>query len=893
MAGNEIKCRRLFAVEEYHHAEMEAKESRLALSKVIGYEHGYKTRLKSSNDIYQYEGEIIANGVFKGFMDPEHTIVEIGSMVYKNGVKILDQSKFGTSYRGGRLFEPDKSKLFFADNVIVRMTNGVAVFYDDKGNEVKEIDADEFLGVDRETKQSAFLVNGEVFVYDHSKPQEIKKAVIENSRLQDFTIYERSLYKYTEDDDLPRSLGKDVVYDENNQPVQLSSLYRFLDGEPYEYHGRHFTIPDIEVDFSEIGKMNFFENKTTILLDDSGIGFIYETTNSSESKRQSHLYTDYAKIEPYIRKNAEALGLELPKEKEENIFDIQFTPNLSFASLKDAQKMKKIEAVLAGDPEKVQELPATIIAKYILMHPEQKELGGYIKKSDTLSDMVLKQLNDIGVNPLQPFEFRRALSGEQKLQTCSKKFKIENADDFKFAFKQLSYTLRDDNPINVEIAEMLLVKLVKQHKDKFFEGQSAKGIYDIVSYGHPSCKREDVVNALVMLQTKGIEFIDPGNINESRELKEIINPKYLKKLADQGRVTIDVKDYFERPIDSLCPVNQTFCDPFAGKGKINLLDYFLQRGKADKVVDLLNHGADVFVNVDRYSKKQDKLFPIKPFARFIDTQIFLNKTRQLEDMMSAIARGIDASKEDVIDKIFESLPRKTKDNETVKKLRENMHLIFERTHLKEGGKTQEDKSDKFKLLEDSHQFYLMHKEEFMELDERRRLAQGEPKGTYHPVYADEYVIDKGYRGFGYYDEEYLESQRKSVASIEESAIKRNVEKNFNRFLQLSVGDNPKSIQERLDDVRLRFVVKDGQIEVIDKTERDGQSAGYNAPIAINKDVLFNIDRFLLEKETILGLVNTDTRQFGTHSEQENGKKASSITNFPFFMKQLQETLNKR
>lgn len=871
MSDNEIKCIRSYDVKEYRTAEMEAKESRLALSDLIGWNYGYETVLSSAVDVYEYKGKVIADGEFHGFIDPEQTIVEMGSKVYKNGREILDKSRFGVSYRGGKLFKPDDSKLFFADNTIVRMTNGVAVFYDDNGKEVAEIDADQFLGVDRKSKQSAFLVNGEVFVYDHSQLPNVEKVKVNESRLQEFTIFERTLVNPTEND-LPARLGKDTVYDDNNKSYTISSLYSFRDSDYYEFHDMHFTMPDIKFNFSEIGKNSFFENKTKVLLDDSGVGLVYKVTPRPlylEYLQNKILLCNDEIIEPYIKKNAELLGIKVEQEKKDDIFNISFTLNLSFASLGDERKMEQVEKQLNSNPELVQELSSQIIAKYILMHPEKKEFGKYIN-ADNISDVVVMQLYDIGINVLQPHEFMRAMTGEQKLKACARDFDIGSIDDFKNAFKQLAYGLRDENPINVEIAELLLTKLVKNYSDVFLGGEQSKTVSDMISYEESyyskTCKQDDIINAVAMLKTKDIEFIKLWAPIESKEITERLNPRYLKGLVKLGIIKVDAKEYMHRNIDELCPVDEIFIDPHDSRVKTNLLDLGLRAETPKKIVSLLNHGANVMVNVERYSRKQDKVFPIKPYARFFDNKIFLNKMRDLRKMMEAIASGLDVSKEHVIDQIFESLPRKTNENEYVKQLKTDMHRIFEQTHKNVSEELQTKELTLKEQFDASHQFYLDHKKEFAKLDERIRLAGGESKEAYEYKYADEYGVKNHYDQYIFYSADFLEKQKEKVANLERTSMQLNVEKYFNRFLQLSVGDSSQTIQERADAVHLRFLVKRDpyhnilQIEIIDKKERDGTATPYISPIAIDDNVLLNINNLLLDREEKYGIVSSATRK---------------------------------
>ncbi len=907
MSDNAIEFVRSFEVREYTHTEMAEKEHRMALSEVIGYDHGYEPVVTSAKDIYMYKGKEIAQGKFLGFMDPDQEVVVIDNLVFKNGVKIADKSRFGTSFRGGRLFKPDNSKLFWADNAIIRMVNGVAVFYDDTGKEVKEIEADKFLGVDRKTKQSAFVVNGEVFVYDHKDNKDIKEATVEQARLQEFTIYEGSLTtKFYTENDIPRILGIDTVYDENGQPYKLSSLRRFLDDTPYEFHNMNFSMPEIRADFFEIGGVKFFENKTTVLLDENSKGIICAYTDegsqfhsedkgkirhpslraylpkmiehmelfNKETLREAYQnlirycadecrsgsdksMTEY--IVPFQEKFAELFAENLSSEwLEKYNRDILFTRNLSYSTLSDAWKMESLEQELDIHPEMAQELSGQVVAKYLLLHPEKKDLSRYIKDTENLSDVVLKQLYDIGINPLSPDEFPRALSGEQKLKTCSKNFEIENADDFRKAFKNLAVALRDDNPINAEIAEMLLLKLVKNHKDVFLGEEKSKSISDMLPYWESSestgCKTGDIKNAAAFLISKGVKLLELNDFND-------VAPKYKKKLAEQGLFQVNVTDYLEQPVDELCPVNQLFVHPYDDKIKTNLLDYFLQYEKSDKVVALLNCGANVFANVERFSRKQNKVFPIKPFARFVDNQIFLKKPKNLRWMMEAIAQGLDASKENVIDKIFESLPYKTKENETVKQLQAEMHQIFERVHQKETENAQAIEISRVESLEKSHLFYMMHLDEWSRLDERRRLADGKSKENYKFKYADEYEAQDGYGKSVYYSHEYMEKQEREIESLERKAKIDKVVKNFNRFLQLTIGDSAKTIQERLNKIHLRLVIdassfsQPPQICVIDKTERDSSGGEYIAPIKIDDDLLVNLDNLLIKKETAMGCLS--------------------------------------
>ena len=114
--------------------------------------------------------------------------------------------------------------------------------------------------------------------------------------------------------------------------------------------------------------------------------------------------------------------------------------------------------------------------------------------------------------------------------------------------------------------------------------------------------------------------------------------------------------------------------------KTNLLDHNLQSDNIRNVIELINRGVDVSIQVERINK-QGRKFPISPFERYISFILYRNKDKELkslESKMKQIAEEINSDKFPVINKIFNSLSPKTRNDSRIKDIEKIINQIVNR-----------------------------------------------------------------------------------------------------------------------------------------------------------------------------------------------------------------------
>lgn len=359
---------------------------------------------------------------------------------------------------------------------------------------------------------------------------------------------------------------------------------------------------------------------------------------------------------------------EFLKKGMKHDISLTVTGNLHPCSALDEKKLMMAYKILERQPEMSEAFSSDAVLSYLLHNPQKMHefdlsslktnLGDY--ERDLAITPKNQPLNmvfwDKGINILAPEEFMLACDKQQRDETLNKDFNIKNDEDFKFAFFNLAYAFANGNGEDKKAAEKLLISLANNNREYL---NCLRNLANN-NRGHT----EVIHNAAAMLCLSGFDELK-SYFSSTPYSDRGIADVYLKKLSEKGIIKARAEAYKEKEIDFLCPVNQYFTTD-SHKTKTNLLDYSLQIDDAEKIAQLLNRNADVNMNVERYSKKQEKNLPIKPFERYVDNKIFLKKTRKMRETMLRVAEKLNNDKEAVIDKLFQTLSYKTRENSDVK-----------------------------------------------------------------------------------------------------------------------------------------------------------------------------------------------------------------------------------
>lgn len=684
------------------------------------------------NDIYSYNGKYVHSGKFEGFLDKKHKFIVFDNGVFKDGEKILDIPSL-------------LDEVTLGDNFIVVTGTGTKI-YNLTGKKVKTIDG-KYLGYDAKHKKIAVLKNNhitptEIVTYDYSDINNICPSKVEENCLIN---YKRDRYNAV--------FHGNIIHKDGEHSVKQTITFA--------------PISDNEVLYTETGKAALLKGAGS----DKKLYWSEETVDALienmelfdkdifKKTYKNMVYFSHAEMADKIQKKYQSVyGEDLSDElyntalnelnsenfnivsscgfdrfMQNGIFstksdfhkcDISLTDDLNPCSAEDEKKLTMAYKIIEHQPEMSDMFSSDVLFSYLLCNPQkisEFDLRSLkTNRSDYDRDMSCIRRNqtlnmafwDKGINILGPEEFMLACDKKQKDETLNKSFDIKNKADFNFAFFNLAYAFAQGNTEDKKTAEKLLVSLASSNREYLdpHELKNNNRQYNGI-----------INNAAAMLYINGID--EAKSALSGYHFENGIEDIYLKKLAEKGIIKARAEDYLDKKIDFLCPVNQSFTLD-SNKSKTNLLDCCLQRDDAEKIAQLLNKNADVSINVERYSKKQERNLPIKPFERYVDNKVFLGKIRKMRTTMLEVAENLDKDKETVIDKLFQTLSYKTRENSEVKSLQQEMHTAFREAHkekqknMQTGNSIEQSLRENYEKLRASHEFYLIHEEEFRALGKK-------------------------------------------------------------------------------------------------------------------------------------------------------------------------------
>ncbi|MBQ8869992.1 MAG: hypothetical protein IJ019_01290 [Alphaproteobacteria bacterium] len=162
-----------------------------------------------------------------------------------------------------------------------------------------------------------------------------------------------------------------------------------------------------------------------------------------------------------------------------------------------------------------------------------------------------------------------------------------------------------------------------------------------------------------------------------------IDNKIDEMLLRSGKYLISAETQVRKcSISEYCDINEIWNETYHDnmERKTNLLDHNLQSDNIRNVIELINRGVDVSIQVERINK-QGRKFPISPFERYISFILYRNKDKELkslESKMKQIAEEINSDKFPVINKIFNSLSPKTRNDSRIKDIEKIINQIVNR-----------------------------------------------------------------------------------------------------------------------------------------------------------------------------------------------------------------------
>lgn len=171
-------------------------------------------------------------------------------------------------------------------------------------------------------------------------------------------------------------------------------------------------------------------------------------------------------------------------------------------------------------------------------------------------------------------------------------------------------------------------------------------------------------------------YVKDKNINvenSDNKIDEVLLQTGLLKLSAKSQVSCS-------PVSPYCDINEIWVDKELYGCKTNLLDRKLQRGAIKDVIDLINRGANVSAKVERANRDNQK-FPISPFDRYISGILYRGKANVIQKLgedMQRIAEEINQDKLFVMNKIFNSLSYKTRNDTNVKDIEKQVNQIISR-----------------------------------------------------------------------------------------------------------------------------------------------------------------------------------------------------------------------
>lgn len=725
------------------------------------YEKVLEKVSRLEDDIYKYKGKTCAEGRFQGYPDGNRDLFLFEDGIFNQGNKIIARDKYGSS----------ASYFYVADNVLVKYemlfdypkqayTYQKSSLYDLQGNAISDVMDGRFIGFDKEQHLLAIQTEDDVKVFKYDE-----------KGIHPYQITEPSLARFSYFTDVPSFRGEIV---EENGEAHLKQTETFVHNGVSSHclfdengRGHLYYEGDLEEEKISFDKINQqvlpHISRYLELFDKEFLEAVYAAQvqaaigDNLDALRRGYqeLYGQniddirgYYGMMSRQRDEPETLyqyyAERLPESKNAAVLQKCFLDrylqdtnvpaykgllgeaascldnNMQPSSLENEEKLKIYCHYLQQHPQDITE---KFIGKenafyYMGQHPEVLANINLkkIKRSrsnenrDAPDVLMLNKVNNYlwskGVNILELEDFALATDDKQLALIQTQEFKISQQEDFNYAFFALARNLRNPQEKNAATAKNLLKKLCSENRQ--FADLGTISVFN-------RSMDDDLYRAAgVLLDVGELQLKDIPNVDK---LESCADAQTLKSLYAKNILKLQVTDYLKKPLDELCPVNDKFSNPSEGEGKTNLLDYFLQKGDSQKVAWLLNHGANVNNDVDRYSRKQKKLFPIKPFARYIDNKIFLRREHEAEQMLSKIAEGLDANKKQVINQIFASLPYKSREQEAVKSLQTKMLAAFV------------DKQNEAQRCQEEQRRYEAEKAERerqrAEVEARRKLLQQE------------------------------------------------------------------------------------------------------------------------------------------------------------------------
>lgn len=798
MSNNEIILSSRFNIVEKSYANGSSEDG---FRTEYTYSDALEINRNAADDVCKYNGEVCALGRFIGYPDNNEELVHFNTGLFYQGRKIVDGS--------ANMFSvPD---IYVTAGTIVKKdySSGAVSIYDMQGKKQGSVAADKFLGFNEENHLLAVQNGKEVEAFEYNT-NGLRQYEAAQFRLLDFSYSSKKL----------TSINGAIEYENGNKKIVQTPVYKdetIVNSCIVDENGRgrvyyHSENGDKDLSFDKIENNaidmivkhpELFERKVIEGLyaaqvaaansaNVKNIRQVYqnlynENIDNIKDEEGHTLYQKYAaKI---LDENSAKVLRECFYEQYLNDTNVpiyngwnadtgrMLNADFRAKSVAAQKQVNLYEHYVDQHPEMMEKyFDRDFKSYYLLRHPEKfsqmslprikRSKNGDYSYRDRPDIEFIKKANPLflekGINILGLEDFALAKDEQQSAALKQQGFKISNAEEAAYAFMALAQSFGSKDAAESAQAQTLLLRLFDGHSQYL-------DLSDIANKNRN--EQADIANASGMLWAA-------GKINESndymrtygRYIKDYASPKVVKQLYAKGMLQINVTDYTKSSFDEFCPVNEKFVE-FGGNSKTNLLDYFLRQEKSDRVVWLLNHGADVNSDVERYSNKQGRNFPIKPFARFIDNKIFLRKTGALEKMMTEIAKGLDADKGHLIDKIFASLPYKTKEDVVVKKLQQKMKEEFAKTQSPQQQNSSETTQNYYSKKDEqekaSRSFYKEHLKEFEALDKRYQACEG--TGEEYKFKFAESTSYKSLKGYSdeYYNAEALEKIKKDIAAKEQ------------------------------------------------------------------------------------------------------------------------------
>lgn len=694
------------------------------------YASGSKlVRIGGVIDTYQYKGEICNQDVFQGFLDEEQQIAVFNNGIFYQGRKINQ-----TKAKYDVIAADDKNIYSFMYHSNLRY--GWLNIDSLDGEQHHQILVSRFLGLDTKRHLMAVMVGNSIQLLE-VKNGEILQSELKNEKIQIQNGMYRAVFsaRGERNQDGEYKIKQSVDYNREfaRGDILVGSKSRaILWNRQDDLSGRNL---DIWLDCSQ----NLDQEDFVALFLKKLKNQQFDAINQIRDAYQAKFGTDIADMEingksiyqqlaEKVNQNTEQLILEkcfftrfmqddnLPKLTQKKFDDKDMNLNawLEPVSIAAKKRLMMIERYAPQHPEHKYEFGTRYALYHLHNHPEtSKDFDidragtGYNSPYTALIEAA-PVLFEKGINILPPEDFY-LVSGE-KLREDTLKRPFSNNQEHLLGTLDKIFGHQDipQNHTVLVQAQQLLQRAIKENKLQRNDLDSK----------YPNLSAMVLLSGMLPSNEKMVESAK----NAAAHLVD--------RLYQTNQLKAKAIDYIGMPLDEHCPVNETFIAPNSpNKSKTNLLDYALQKGNTQNVVWLLNHGADVMQEVERYSQKQNRNLPIKPFARYIDNLIYKKQTKAVETKLSDIAYYLDEDKEFVIDKIFKSLPMRTLQSFDSEKLKKTMHEKFALGQVQRSSRSQYSSSETPQTFidVDAREKAIRYREEQREalekLGERLRVEQ--------------------------------------------------------------------------------------------------------------------------------------------------------------------------